>query len=151
MDDTQRMLIERACENLSISYALYTDFQEYDRVADLFDDEAKLITGAPLIGREVIRKAMYSRSDKLRSRHVLTNIHVEIQDETHASGITYLTLYRHIGAESLEPEPIELVGPAAVGHYSDDYVLTDRGWRFARRELEFAFRNPAAFERRPTK
>ncbi|HJL60414.1 MAG TPA: nuclear transport factor 2 family protein [Pseudomonadales bacterium] len=147
MNESERAFIEHACTNLSISYARHVDFKEYDQLTELFEENAQLITGAPLVGKESIRKALHGRTDKLRSRHVLTNIYVEVIDQTHAKGITYLTLYRHIGPESLEAKPILLEGPAAVGHYSDDYILTDTGWCFARRELEFAFQNPGAFTR----
>jgi 3-phenylpropionate/cinnamic acid dioxygenase small subunit len=145
MNDLQRLAIEQACKSLSIAYARHVDFRQYDKFTELFEEDAVLIAGALLSGREAIRDAMSKRSDKLRSRHVLTNIHIEVIDESHARGITYLTLYRHIGAESLEEKPIEIQGPAGVGHYTDEYVLTTAGWRIARRELEFAFQNPSAF------
>jgi len=145
MNELQRLTIERACENLSIAYARHVDFRQYDKFTELFDENAVLIAGAPLNGKEAIRDAMSRRSGKLRSRHILTNIHVEVIDENHARGVTYLTLYRHIGAESLEEKPIEMQGPAGVGHYTDEYVLTGTGWRIAHRELEFAFQNPSAF------
>jgi hypothetical protein len=85
------------------------------------------------------------RSDRLRSRHVLTNISIDVVDVDHARGITYLTLYRHIGDESLGDDPIELKGPAAVGYYEDEFVRTADGWRIARRVLRFAFRRADAF------
>ena len=62
--------------------------------------------------------------------------------ETEAKGISYLTLYRHQGPESLESAPVELLTPAAVGHYADEYRKTDAGWRIANRRIELAFRNP---------
>ena len=145
MNDTEKLTIQRACENLSIAYARHVDFKQYDEFAELFDENAQLITGFSMKGKETIRKAMSRRPDELRSRHVLTNIHVEVVDEKHARGITYLTLYRHVGKESLDEEPITLDGPAGIGHYTDEYVLTDQGWRIAYRELKFAFRNPKAF------
>ena len=98
-------------------------------------------------GRREILKSMANRSDKLRSRHVLTNILIDVVDEKHATGITYLSLYRHIGPESLEDQPIGPFVPAAVGHYSDSFTLTDDGWRFFRRDLAFAFQNKEYFEK----
>jgi hypothetical protein len=146
LDNLKKAEIEHDCHWLSVAYARYVDFHQYDDFADLFDIEGLLDTGVPLMGREVIRKAMTRRTDKLRSRHVLTNIHINVIDETHATGLTYLTLYRHIGEESLEfSKPIAFQGPAAIGHYDDEFIHTTRGWRFASRKLEFAFRNAAAF------
>ena len=49
---------------------------------------------------------MQKRPDELRSRHVLTNIFIDVLSGTEARGISYLTLYRHIGEESLKAGPV---------------------------------------------
>jgi len=154
MDVMAQMLIEHSCRKLSVDYARYLDFREYDKFTDLFSEDGFLFAGVPLRGRAEIAAGMCKRSDKLRSRHVLSNIHTEVIDDDHARGVSYLTLYRHIGPESLGSEPIGLSidGPAGVGHYRDEFIRTDAGWRFSRRELEFAFQNAKAFpaKRDPT-
>ena len=137
--------IQRACEALSIAYARAVDFRDYDEFVSLFTEDGVLDVGQPLEGRSAIKAAMEKRSDKLRSRHVLTNIFIDVLDKKNARGISYLTLYRHIGEESLRGDPIDFGGPAAVGHYEDKFVLTDTGWRFASRKLHFAFRNKQQF------
>lgn len=142
---TAERLIQRECETLSIAYARYLDFREYDRFVDLFTEGAHLDAGGVIDGRENIRLAMSKRSDKLRSRHILTNIHIDVIDENTATGIAYLTLFRHRGPESLEDAPVEFEAPAAVGHYTDRFERTDQGFRFARRVLSFAFRNSSKF------
>ncbi len=139
--------IERSCERLSIAYANYLDSQRYDEFAELFTEQAVLNAGTELVGREAIRAAMHRRTPKLRSRHVLTNILVEVADEYQASGVTYLSLYRHIGEASLAPEPVAQFAPAAIGEYVDQYEKTASGWRIASRVLSFAFQNHEAFIR----
>jgi hypothetical protein len=143
MDSERRRIIEHECKNLSVAYARYIDFKEYEQFVELFalDGELKL-AGGPIIGHENLKKAMARRSDTLRSRHVLTNIYINVMDEDHAEGISYLTLYRHEGGdhESDDEGPREITGPAAIGHYSDKFIRTDEGWRFASRVLHFAFR-----------
>ncbi len=145
MTELERLLIERECESLSIAYARHLDYHQYDAFADLFTEAGYLNAGAPLDGREAIRKIMDRRSDRLRSRHVLTNIHIDVIDADNATGISYLTLFRHIGDESLASEPVEFAAPAAVGHYTDQFERTPEGFRFASRVLEFAFKNSAKF------
>lgn len=146
MDDLQIASIERACERLSHAYSRHTDFRKYDKFVDLFAEDALLNAGGELRGKEAIRKAMSKRSDRLRSRHVVTNHIVDVIDEDHAKGMTYLTLYREVSEEARDPgHVLGLSGPAAIGHYTDKYVRTADGWRFASRVLEFAFQNPAAF------
>ncbi|MBL7176621.1 MAG: nuclear transport factor 2 family protein [Desulfobacteraceae bacterium] len=143
MDSERRRIIEHECKNLSIAYARYVDFQEYEQFVELFAPDGELnVTGRPVIGHENLTKAMAMRSDSLRSRHVLTNIYTNVIDEDHAEGISYLTLYRHEGGDhrSDDEGPREITGPAAIGHYRDKFIRTDEGWRFASRVLYFAFR-----------
>ena len=135
------------CERLSIAYAVFLDMHRYDEFAALFGETGVLGVGGHVQGQVAIAAAMAKRSDKLRSRHVLTNILIDVKDAEHATGITYLTLYRHIGKASLDAAPISPFAPAAVGHYSDEFRLTTEGWRIAKRELTFAFQNMEYFTR----
>lgn len=103
-------------------------------------DGMLIITGRPVVGHEKLTKGMAARSESLRSRHVLTNIYTRVIDEDHAEGISYLTLYRHEGGGQQDDRAREISGPSAIGHYADKFVRTEKGWRFASRELHFAFR-----------
>lgn len=132
--------VVRACERLSIAYARAIDFRDYDAFVELFTEDAVLEAGGLLEGKAAIRESLRKRPDELRSRHVLTNIFIEPLDAETARGITYLTLHRHVGKESLEAGPVAFDGPAAVGHYEDRFVLAKEGWRIARRKLHLAFR-----------
>ena len=132
--------IERACEALSIAYARAVDFRDYDTFVTLFTEDGELDTGTPLEGRAAIRDALSHRPDELRSRHVITNVFIDVLSATEARGISYITLYRHVGPESLKGAPVPLDGPAAVGHYEDRFVRTASGWLFKRRKLHLAFR-----------
>lgn len=134
-----------ACTALFVSYARHVDFGDYDRFVELFTDDAVLDLGFRLQGKDQIRKSMSKRDPALRSRHVMTNIAIDVIDSDHASGIAYLTLYRHIGPETLSPTAVTLQGPAAVGHYSNTFELTADGWRISSCQLELAFRNAAHF------
>ena len=145
MTELETFLIQRECESISIAYARYLDYHQYDAFADLFTEHGHLNAGGPLDGREAIRKIMGRRKDTLRSRHVLTNIHIDVLDADTAEGISYLTLFRHIGPESLEDAPVTFDAPAAVGHYTDRFERTEDGFRIASRVLSFAFQNPARF------
>jgi ketosteroid isomerase-like protein len=145
MRDTDIERIERACTTLSISYARAIDFRDYDAFLELFTEDAVLHTGQRLEGLEAIRASLAARDDRLRSRHVISNVFIDVLSDYDARGIAYLTLYRHHGAESLKPGPAALAGPAAVGHYEDRYAFTDAGWRFSSRRLHLAFQDPTQF------
>ena len=145
MPDQTREQIQQICEQLSIAYARAIDFRDYDEFAELFADDGVLDTGVELNGRAAIRESLRHRPDELRSRHVLTNIFIDVLNEQEARGISYLTLYRHVGPESLQGGPVPFETPAAVGHYEDRFKRTREGWLFARRKLHFAFRNDRHF------
>jgi hypothetical protein len=141
MNVIERLAIERECEQLMIAYARGIDFRDYDNVAHLFTEDGVLDVGNPLHGRAAIQAALARRPYELRSRHVLTNLFVDVVSADRARGICYLTLYRHTGPESLERGPVELAGPAAVGHYQDTFVRTPEGFRIEQRTLHLAFRS----------
>ena len=139
MRDSHRE-IQADCEALSIAYARAVDFRDYDAFVELFTETGVLDVGKPLEGRRAIAESISRRPDELRSRHVLTNIFIDVVSADEARGISYLTLYRHVGEESLRNGPVDFDGPAAVGHYEDRFVRTADGWKFARRKLHLAFR-----------
>ena len=134
-----------ACTDLFIAYARHIDFGEYDRFVDLFAEDAVLDLGFRLEGKAAIAKSMNKRDPLLRSRHVLTNIHISPIDDKHADGIAYLSLYRHIGPETAEQAPITFKSPSAIGHYSNQFTLTSNGWKISSCQLSFAFINPEHF------
>jgi len=96
-------------------------------------------------GRANIRASLDRRPAELRSRHVLTNVVIDILDTSRAQGLAYLSLYRHMGPESLSDAPIDTLTPAAVGHYDYRFEKTSEGWRFASVSIALAFRNPDLF------
>lgn len=140
MDPSERYAIERECERLVVSYTHLVDFGEAERQAELFTADGIWEAGPGVFrGQEELRRVFGARQrNTLRtSRHVCTNLLIEVIDEKSATGVVYLTLYRHDGDTAGGPAPLD--GPFAVGQYRDRFVRTDRGWRFAHRTLEVAF------------
>ncbi|HEX7035096.1 MAG TPA: nuclear transport factor 2 family protein [Pseudomonadales bacterium] len=142
MTETDIAAVERACTQLSIAYARAIDFRDYDAFVLLFTEDGVLDVGTTLHGRDAIREWLRHRPDELRSRHVISNVFVDVLGPDEARGISYLTLYRHHGEESVRFGPVPLTGPAAVGHYEDRFVRTEEGWLFRSRRAHIAFRNP---------
>ena len=52
-----------------------------------------LDTGKPMEGRTAIEESLSRRPDELRSRHVISNVFIDVLSENEARGISYLTLY----------------------------------------------------------
>jgi len=140
MDAMERSLIERECARIVTLYCHYVDHGEAARIADLFTKDGVWSgPGVRMEGERQLRKGFQARQDnKARmSRHVCSNLLVDVIDEDNATGTVYLTLYRHDGEEGRGFSPIE--GPALVGEYRDRFVRTADGWRFAERVIESAF------------
>jgi hypothetical protein len=137
-NDVERLLIERACERLCLEYARLIDLGRAAEVIGLFTDDAELtLTAGPMQGRDQISTFLVKRqAAAIASRHVITNVTIDIHSATEASGVAYITLYRR---EHSGDGPAPLGPPNFVGHYDDEFVLTDAGWRFRRRTSNIAF------------
>ena len=137
MDDLARLAAEHACAALITRYTHLVDEGQASQVADLFTaDGVWSSPEATLDGREQIRAAFLRREQSgRRSRHVCTNVVIDIEDDTHASGLCYLTLFR----TDAEGTPPRGTTPDLVGVYRDRFVRTEGGWRFASRTTEVSF------------
>jgi uncharacterized protein (TIGR02246 family) len=142
-DDLNRLVAERACEQLIYAYARFVDSGEAGRVADLFTEDG-VWTGADgrsLNGREQVQAAFRGRQALTRrlSRHIMTNVQIDLHSETDATGIAYLINYRHDGPG----ETVEKPGPARHPKFVGDYHLTfrrvDGRWRIAALRFDLVF------------
>ena len=140
MNNQERSSIEKACERLVVVYTHYVDHGQASRIPELFTEEGKWSApGIEMLGREQLQSGFAQREANRgrMSRHVCTNFLCEVEDAEHASGVVYLTLYRHDGAADRRTSPLE--APVLVGEYRDRFVRTPEGWRMASRQLEVSF------------
>jgi hypothetical protein len=137
MDELSRLLAEHACAALITRYTHLVDEGRASGVADLFTAEGVWASPeATLEGQDAIRAAFLRREQSgRRSRHVCTNVAIDVEDEDHATGLCYLTLYR----TDAEGTPARGTAPDLVGVYRDRFVRTDDTWRFAERRTEVTF------------
>jgi hypothetical protein len=126
MDDMQRMLIERACERLVTEYCHFVDHGEAAKIAGQFTEDGVWANRASTFsGREAIAGSFQRRQDNAA------------RISRHATGVVYLTLYRHDGEAGRRTSPSDI--PDVVGEYRDTFVRTADGWRFKRREVHVSF------------
>jgi hypothetical protein len=143
LEELQHLAIERACERLVVTYSHFIDLGEAGRVAELFTADGVWASAeGTLRSRDEIAKAFAQRQSNTgrRSRHVCTNLRIDVAAPTEAAGLCYFTLYR---ADDVEGPFAVVDGPAIVGEYRDRFVLTDEGWRFAQREASAGFLFPS--------
>ena len=143
MTELESLLIERACARLVALYTHRVDFGDAESVAELFAEDGVWEVGDTRFeGRDALRAMLRNRQEMSgrRSRHVCTNLAVDVVDPDHATGLVYLSLYRHDFGSTERDEGVAPGGPpVAVGQYRDRFVRTADGWRFAWRRAELAF------------
>jgi uncharacterized protein (TIGR02246 family) len=142
-DDLTRLLAERACEQLIYSYARFVDSGEAGRVADLFTEDG-VWTGAngqSLNGQGQVRAAFQGRQALTRrlSRHVMTNVQIDLHSETEATGIAYLINFRHDGPGDTVEKPGPARHPKFVGDYHLTFRRVDGRWRIATLRFDLLF------------
>jgi ketosteroid isomerase-like protein len=125
MNDSDRALIERACARLVAAYGYFNDERNFDALADLFADDAVLYRPAapdqPISGRDAILASFASRPASRVTFHVCTDVLIDVDDATQASGRSRILLLSSGGAA---PVP---------GMFRDRFRLTEKGWKFAER------------------
>ena len=138
-----RIAAERACERLLVEYAWLIDSGEASKVADLVTAQATWTgaDGGGMAGRDEIRRAFEGRERLTRrlSRHVVTNVRVDVADDDHASATAYLVQYRHDAADGPAVAPTAMEHPKFVGDYHLTFLRTEEGWRIDSLRFELAF------------
>ncbi len=139
MDELKSLLIERACSRLVLLAAEHADQQRPAEFAALFAPDAVLSrpNAEPLRGREAIHAAYAQRPASRITRHVVTNIRVELLSATDARATSTVLLW----AGSTDDEPGPNGRPAragqVLGEFDDRFTLTPEGWRIAARQASF--------------
>ncbi len=130
LDEATVAAIERACARLLLRSIRAFDERDWPVYASLFTDDGVFIRAnqpdEPLAGREAIRAALAARPATRLTRHLCTNIEIDVLDAEHARGSCYLVLYVEAGQR--------------VGEYHDTFERTAEGWRISRREGRLIFR-----------
>jgi hypothetical protein len=136
--DTERMLIERACERLAVDYCRLVDAYDHKALVQLFAPNGVWHSmKGPLNGHAAISAYLDAKAPSF-GRHFVSNVHIDVIDADRAEGSSYFTFY--VVPSKPDNEPAPLKGPAVAGRYFDKYVRTPQGWRFAERRIALEFK-----------
>jgi uncharacterized protein (TIGR02246 family) len=126
--------VYRDCSNLVTDYAMYRDRFDAEAFSNLFTEDASLtVLSQTWEGRDSIRQRIAELDSSGSIRHLMSSIRITPVNADHASGISYATIYSApAGARTVE-------GPALIGEYHDDFVLTTDGWKIEKRVLHSVF------------
>ncbi|MGF1595469.1 MAG: nuclear transport factor 2 family protein [Acidimicrobiales bacterium] len=147
MDDLERMAAERACEALMTSYTHLVDsFGERASVPELFTEDGVWESDeARLEGREQMAAFFGKAVAHRTTRHVTSNASVRLTGPDTAEGLSYFTLYLHVGEKPRVPDLDDQ--PIIVGQYTDRFVCGDDGWRFTHRRADVGFVRRSALKK----
>jgi len=136
MGAVERLEIERACERLVYAYARALDVGDLAAAADCFAaDGAMARPMAPeqlIRGRETIRAALLSRPKTLLTKHLASNVMIDVDSREAAHGVSCLTMISTTPPPETKP-PFVSQGPVYFGEFQDRFVREGGVWKFLER------------------
>jgi hypothetical protein len=132
----ERIEIERACERIVYAYSRALDLGELSAAADFFAENGSIARPmAPeqiIRGRENIRAALLTRPKTLLTKHLASNVMIDVVSRDEARGLSYLTMI-----SSSPPgdaiAPYVSAGPIYFGEFVDRFLREGREWKFLER------------------
>ena len=145
ISDDERRAIEQDCQKLALTSIHLNDMQRWDALSDLFIENARFARPtAPadvIEGREAIRAGFKARPVGRITRHLITNLIVDVVDGDHARCRMYATLFTGDTANPAHNPAFGLLADhnKFIGIIEDDYVRTPAGWRIEERSGSITF------------
>jgi hypothetical protein len=142
MDALKRLTIEAECTRLMNRFSWAVDAMDYDQVVSLFVPDCVFSRADKAYqGHAGLRTSLAGRPTDRATRHVASNIIVDIADADHAAGKAYCLVFGHKGA--MPPGAEAPLGvPDSLILYDVKFVRTPAGWRIAHWHIGLSFRKP---------
>jgi hypothetical protein len=135
LSSAERIEIERACERIVHAYSRALDLGDMGAAADFFAENgafARPMTPNQIIqGRESIRAALLTRPKTLLTKHLATNVMIDVVSRNEAHGLSYLTMISTTPGEAAAP--YISTGPVYFGEFKDRFVREGGEWKFLER------------------
>jgi hypothetical protein len=140
MSDTlsaaERLEIERACERLVYVYSRALDLGDMSAAADCFAEQGSMarpmMPDQVIQGRETIRASLLTRPKTLLTKHLATNVMIDVESRDAARGLSYLTMISTTPPADGKP-PYVSQGPIYFGEFKDRFVRENGAWKFLER------------------
>jgi hypothetical protein len=145
----ERIEIERACERLVYDYSRALDLGDMSAAADCFAQNGSMarpmMPDAVIQGRETIRASLLTRPKTLLTKHLATNVMIDVESRDSASGLSYLTMISTTPPADGKP-PYVSQGPLWFGEFKDKFVRENGVWKFLERRgsIQMKFSGAAA-------
>ncbi|MBN9888320.1 nuclear transport factor 2 family protein [Salipiger abyssi] len=144
MDTLQRLAIEAECSRLMTTFSLCTDTFDYDRALGLFVPDCTFQRADEVFeGLDGLRFVLNRRNPERITRHIVSNMLIDVKDETTATGQAYALVFGHVGALDENGEA-PLGAPDSLVIFNGGFTRTDEGWRIKTWRIDLSFRRKAA-------
>src|SRR5580692_2003801 len=131
----ERIEIERACERIVYAYSRALDLGNMSAAADFFAEHGSFARPmAPdkiIQSREAIRAALLTRPKTLLTKHLATNVMIDVVSRDEARGLSYLTMIST--TPSGDAAPYVSAGPVYFGEFKDRFLREGGEWKFLER------------------
>jgi hypothetical protein len=139
--------IERACERIVYAYSRALDLGDMSAAADFFAENGSFARPmAPLVviqGREAIRAALLTRPKTLLTKHLATNVMIDVVSRDEARGLSYLTMVSTTPPAGSDA-PYVSAGPVYFGELVDRFVREHGEWKILERRGSIQMKFPGA-------
>jgi hypothetical protein len=136
LSSAERIEIERACERVVHAYSRALDLGDTSAAADFFVEHGSLSRPmAPtqiIEGRETIRASLATRPKTLLTKHLVTNVVIDVLDRDSADGLSYLTMIATTPGADMTA-PFVSPGPIYFGEFKDRFVREKGVWKLLER------------------
>ncbi len=131
----ERIEIERACERIVYAYSRALDLGDMSAAADFCAGNGSMARPmAPeqvIQGRETIRAALLTRPKTLLTKHLATNVMIDVVSREEARGLSCLTMISTTPGAGAAP--YVSTGPIYFGEFKDRFVREGGEWKFLER------------------
>jgi hypothetical protein len=122
---------QRDIEQMIFRFFLHLDEQEYDQLSSLMAPTGTWLRNNVLLrGPQDVRDAMRSRPIGFTTRHLITNVIVDVTDPDHADVTFYMTVFVHSG-DKKPTGTVKMDVPMHVSIFRQKVVRTSDRWRIA--------------------
>ena len=94
-------------------------------------------------GREAIRAALLTRPKTLLTKHLATNVMIDVISSDEARGLSYLTMISTTPPAGTDP-PGLTAGPLYFGEFADRFVRESGEWKILERRGSIQMKFPGA-------
>ena len=143
MTEHERLFIEQACAGLAIRFSRYNDQRDFEALASLFTEDGAFARPTDpdnfTTGRDNILAAFKARPNDRITRHLITNIVVDVTDADNATGTCYATLFMAPADAEKAKFGVKANASQLVGEFDMAFARTKEGWKIARQTGRIIF------------